>query len=652
MASTSSRFARFGKTFAILAVVGGLVGAFLFATVWVRMFDLQVLPEDIRDFVAIEKIKGRTIATTDRVLLASEYAQLNFNHPGYHTATLDLHRTGGGSLVVVELQPLPGYLDIVMDPQPEIDVLVDGRRLDSWTDIELDKGSYVVAVTRRNVELTATQVDIEGLGKRQTLTFDLTQFSSQLRVSTKPNTAALTLNGEFVGYGSFSGGMPIGPHELVIEYEHYQTATVSFVTSQDELLDLGVVQLEPLPIKVALTTQPTGASVLLNDDFIGESDLNFFVPPGSAYDLVVFKPGHAKRHVRFQPAIGKDFSRHFALEQDTIVVNVEVTPDGNISVNGIDQGVAPQTLTVYANDVITARSQGRVAQSTNVKPEDGNVQALRFELLEPAAHAFKHAEETSSIQGGLKLEKFPPVTFKLPLDDEQTNTALVQLSRPFYIGTTEVTVKAYQQFNSSHGGKPNEPVVNVSWLEAVRFCNWLSHENELEPFYKINALGLVDSTNSHALGFRLPTEAEWEASASYDWRLKRTFGPHEWGSNPTPSLAGANLAGSERANTTRNFITKYEDNFVAVSPVAVHAANFNRVHDLAGNVSEWVHDYYAPRRITNTEPDYMGPRAGIDHIVKGGNFTTFNQDELKTSYRGFVATKSPSVGFRIARWIY
>ena len=72
---------------------------------------------------------------------------------------------------------------------------------------------------------------------------------------------------------------------------------------------------------------------------------------------------------------------------------------------------------------------------------------------------------------------------------------------------------------------------------------------------------------------------------------------------------------------------------------------------MAGNVAEWMTDYYAdrPDPLPN---DYFGPSTGIDHVVKGGSYLTFDWREVDAHYRRFVTGRQPNLGFRVARWLH
>lgn len=83
----------------------------------------------------------------------------------------------------------------------------------------------------------------------------------------------------------------------------------------------------------------------------------------------------------------------------------------------------------------------------------------------------------------------------------------------FYLGQYEVTQKEYRNLMRSEPSNfrgDDLPVENVTWFEAVQYCNERSKKENLTPAYTISADGLTVTWNRQANGYRLPTEAEWE----------------------------------------------------------------------------------------------------------------------------------------------
>jgi formylglycine-generating enzyme required for sulfatase activity len=140
-------------------------------------------------------------------------------------------------------------------------------------------------------------------------------------------------------------------------------------------------------------------------------------------------------------------------------------------------------------------------------------QAVRV-LMQGAAETVSESSSQGSpqnslvnIEGGAFMMGSPPEEVGR-YDNETQHQVMVS---SFYIGKYNVTQKEYMEvmgLNPSKFRGDNMPVENVSWLDAVQYCNRLSQRENLTLAYTIN--GEQVSWNRDANGYRLPTEAEWE----------------------------------------------------------------------------------------------------------------------------------------------
>ena len=168
-------------------------------------------------------------------------------------------------------------------------------------------------------------------------------------------------------------------------------------------------------------------------------------------------------------------------------------------------------------------------------------------------------------------------------DEKPVHT--VKITKPFYMGTFEVTNSQYEMFDPEHSksrGKngfsndDDEAVIDVNWHDAMAFCRWISEKE-----------GLL---------YRLPTEAEWEYVC--------------------------------RAGTTTNYYTGdiLPDQFTkAGGKVSLHVGktlpNNWGLYDMHGNVEEWCYDWYGPYK-TETMVDPVGYVKGDFRVLRGGSHST------------------------------
>jgi formylglycine-generating enzyme required for sulfatase activity len=211
--------------------------------------------------------------------------------------------------------------------------------------------------------------------------------------------------------------------------------------------------------------------------------------------------------------------------------------------------------------------------------------------------------------------------------------APVLFSRDFLINATEVTQDAYQKVvgvnPSSHVGG-SLPVENVSWYDAVRYCNQLSADSGFDQCYDTTAWSCDLSKN----GFRLPTEAEWlfAYEAGYP-------GKYYWGDTMDGRYVWYGLNSNGQ---THGVGAKLPNNF--------------GLYDMAGNVWEWCYDwgYGAP---TQDTVDWTGPLTGSSRTLRGGQYGNYNngtQDgtlffSSTFSYAEPPTNKEPYTGFRCVR---
>ncbi|MDR2394524.1 MAG: formylglycine-generating enzyme family protein [Treponema sp.] len=199
--------------------------------------------------------------------------------------------------------------------------------------------------------------------------------------------------------------------------------------------------------------------------------------------------------------------------------------------------------------------------------------------------------------------------------------------RSFIIGKTEVTQKEYEALmrdNPSRFKGEALPVEQVTWYDAVEYCNKLSQKEGLSPVYSWKE-GQI-SADPAADGYRLPTEAEWEYAAR-ERKLDTPRGVYPEGED-LDSFA---------------WYTENSDN--KTHEVALKAPNNLGLHDMAGNVWEWCGDWYGGYETEATAlfPDPV-------RVTRGGSWNSKAQC-LRSTYRhgGDPSKGYSDLGFRVLR---
>lgn len=249
------------------------------------------------------------------------------------------------------------------------------------------------------------------------------------------------------------------------------------------------------------------------------------------------------------------------------------------------------------------------------------------------------------IHGGTFTMGSPPTESRRGDDEVQHRVTVGD----FFMARYEVTQEEYQRLvgtNPSAFTDATLPVENVSWFDAVEYCNARSRAEGLSPVYTV--AGTEVTWNRKANGYRLPTEAEWE----YACRAGTTTPFY------TPKYVSA-----EEANYYGTYPYTVEEHYFNQSeletppgpyrqrtvPVGSFDPNPWGLYDMHGNVREWCWDRYGPYG-TQAQWDPVGPTTGMFRMTRGGGWNDFAK-HLRSAYRSpaMPSGTTDNIGFRLVR---
>jgi serine/threonine protein kinase len=281
-------------------------------------------------------------------------------------------------------------------------------------------------------------------------------------------------------------------------------------------------------------------------------------------------------------------------------------------------GPAPEPPVAPAPRAITVRTD--ILAPTGREPVSGP----RPVTIRPVARPPARVGVTGPAP--MHLARIPSGTFRMGHDDHASERPahMVRLAG-FQLAIHPVTVAQWKvvmpSLPAGNDGGDELPVVNISWFDAIEFLNRLSQRERLSPAYQ-------GATPNYRWvpsgGYRLPTEAEWEYAAR--------------GGQAHDSLVHLR----ERAWHNRNAGGR-------VQRVGQRPPNDYGVHDLHGNIWEWVFDTYAAYK-PDAQDNPLGPGSGPTRVVRGGS--VFNAPgDLRSSLRSEVQPhiRNGLTGFRVAR---
>ncbi|NLF73257.1 MAG: SUMF1/EgtB/PvdO family nonheme iron enzyme [Candidatus Anammoximicrobium sp.] len=280
-----------------------------------------------------------------------------------------------------------------------------------------------------------------------------------------------------------------------------------------------------------------------------------------------------------------------------------------------------------------ASGQKDALYSSGVRPMDSAENAHLREQIDRFAEMGR-AEESKlqkSVTGspheiensiGMRFKLIPAREFLMGSPDGDSDAwpgekpqHLVRITKPFYLGVTEVTQEQYErvmgQNPSYFKGDPERPVEMVSWEDAVAFCRKFSEQE--------------------GQTYRLPTEAEWEYACRARSQTKWSFGDDPAGL-------------TEHAWFDRN-------SEGTTHPVAQKKPNAFGLYDVHGNVWEWCADWCGEKYYGESpQADPQGPAAGWGRVSRGGCWEDV-ASVCRASYRRRYAPGDcyGALGFRLVR---
>jgi formylglycine-generating enzyme len=213
----------------------------------------------------------------------------------------------------------------------------------------------------------------------------------------------------------------------------------------------------------------------------------------------------------------------------------------------------------------------------------------------------------------------------------------VTFAKSFKLSKHEVTYEEYAKYcedekiekpveSSADGAK--KPIVNVSWMDAIKYCNWLSKKEKLSPAYKITETGVEHLPDSK--GYRLPTEAEWEYAANGGINNDKT---RFSGSNESTEVA------------VTNEFSKFK-----LDQVGQHKPNSLGLFDMSGNVWEWVADCMDSYKNAPQDGSARLKDNCNERILRGGSYLLRNSSAtVRFRYSANAKERRKDVGFRVAQ---
>jgi formylglycine-generating enzyme required for sulfatase activity len=590
--------------------------------------------------------------------------------PGYRPLEERIRIARGGFQAFdFRMVELPGHVRIALEPAVPFRLFAGDTPVNLGADgvAELEAGPTRLRVETDRYLPELREVEIIGKGEAQTITVTLRPAWAEVHVGSTPSGATVQVDGARVGITPLDTEILAGGHALLVSLAGRKPVTLSAQIVAGTAPRFDDIVLPPADGRLSLDSNPPGASVSVDGAFQGTTPIQLTLSSGTAHELRLTKSGYETSEKRVTLVPDEQHELRLTLPPQYGTVFITARPaDAALAVDGTPAGAATRRLrlTTHAHRLAFSKP-GYASQTLSVTPLPGASQSVDVALktLDQARADATPATLKASDGQVLKLVR-PGAPFAMgasrrePGRRANESRRLVQLTRPYYLGVNEVTNADFRRFDAAHDSGTGEgaglnaddqPVVNVSWEEAARYCNWLSRWDGLPPAYT-EAGGHLAPVVPATTGYRLPTEAEWVYAARVDGR--ETPARYPWAGDYPPKAVAGNFADARLADTLANVVPGYDDGYRGTAPVGRFAANPAGFHDLGGNVAEWTNDFYAvyPGEAGQLVKDPAGPATGEHHAVRDSSWRQGSISELRLSYRDYSRSPRNDLGFRIARY--
>ena len=589
-----------------------------------------------------------SIIINDTVYSFFRKFKLNVEAYGYESKTIEFnHRDSDKEIILIE-KPI----NVVFKINDTYDkFILNNKVLTSLDNIKLKKGAHSYEITSNNHLTYKSNFEIEKYTDELLIPVILKKIDKSLQISSNPNNAKVFLNNAELGVTPLSINLDRSNNEIILKKAGYKEKKVKYFVDDNNKSEIKYLLDEDENL-ISLSSNPPSASVFLDDEYVGITPIKF--PNIKKGTIKIKKYGYRDKLISPNNQT-KTIST--TLEKDMAEVQFSSNVPAKVILNGRYIGSTPLKKDIQKiKHKISYEALGHRSIRESFEPLNDKVQIYKNLLTDKQASLIDSKNNsTNSIGSKLILMNPGSITMGSPKRESRRDInelqKKVKITKHFFISKNLITESQYKKFKKSSSAS-NLPVNNVSWIDAAKFCNWLSRKEGLDQFYIIKGDRLL-YFNTKSNGYRLPTEAEWEYAAKSN---NPTQGEliYAWGSDRQIRKLVGNIADQTTEGILANFVPDYDDGYLERSPVGSFRSNQNGLNDITGNLSEWVNDFYSIEIIDPSEifTDYIGPTVGTTHVIKGSNHYSSTPLQLGLSYRTYGNAENELVGFRIARWIY
>ncbi|VAX08955.1 hypothetical protein MNBD_ALPHA03-76 [hydrothermal vent metagenome] len=640
-----------------------LISAFFY--IYSQGMTVKISPDEaaFSGYVTLESGAGWVSDGGQIYVLGSNY-RISVHAKDFTSQVIDITPATAISFLEVMLRPKPASISIATDPvQDGTKWILNNKLVSTRADFqkELEPGEYQLGIDHPHFEPVIRPLTLER-AQEMTLTVPLSRIQGQINLRSMPVNASVTIDGGPPIMLPYAGLLAGGKHVIQIQAPGYMPISDQVDMINTQKLIQRNYRLRPMQSGVMITAKPDFAQITLDGRSVNNGSVTT-INANQNYHIDVSQKGYnsEKRTVRVSP--GQTQELDFRLKPAMGQVNFIAKPRAaDVLINGENRGKAPLTLKLQALPTrVEFTRPGYRTSTTTITPAANRPTTISLTLRTELDARLRELPPYMTDSAGVELLRFKPdqksFFIGAPRSEigQLANEILrqVQLTKYFYAGKYEITVGQFLKFQPNFGGGQgkNMPVTGVTWTQAAQFSNWLSQKENLTAFYQINHNQVV-GYNIYADGYRLPSEAEWEWLARKSRRPELT--KYTWGNKKVITSSSGNLADESAKGSVPTYIARYDDKYALIAPIGSFPAERSGLHDMSGNVREWVNDRYSlavPMK-GKVAVNSFGPSIGEGNVVKGSGFRSASLTDLRAARRHQEPSASNDIGFRVVRYVY